>query len=257
MTFAVGAEGFRHAALGHSEQLRDLAQGHRRSLRSGDVDELVAAIDHLFLLCELHGDCLELLADLVDIGGGHGNEVTELSSYSAAADRVSPRVRVEVIFVNMSEPDLLDSVQVAARLGISVGAVYKLRTQNDLFPRPERYSGRSPLYSSVAIDEFMTRRSNRGPSTSGRRPRLVPAGVVDTSVFAERLRQSIADGAGAPEITTQAQLIDMLGLNVVTFGQRMRGRTSWKDSELEFISKRLAVDVSDANDVVNAARAAR
>lgn len=157
----------------------------------------------------------------------------------------------------MSEPDLLDSVQVAARLGISVGAVYKLRTQNESFPHPERYSGRSPLYSAAAIDKFMTRRSTREPSSSGRRPRLIPPGVVDTSMFSERLRQSIADGAGAPEISTQAQLIDRLGLNVVTFGQRMRGRTSWKDSELDTISELLGIDVKDANDVVNTARAAR
>lgn len=157
----------------------------------------------------------------------------------------------------MSETDLLDSVQVAARLGISVGAVYKLRTQNESFPHPERYSGRSPLYSAAAIDEFITRRSTRDPSSSGRRPRLISPGVVDANVFAERLRQNIADGTGAPAITTQAQLIELLGLNVVTFGQRMRGRTSWKDSELDIISERLGVDVSDANDVVNAARAAR
>lgn len=157
----------------------------------------------------------------------------------------------------MSEPDLLDSVQVATRLGISVGAVYKLRTQNDLFPRPERYSGRSPLYAATAIDEFIARRSKREPTSSGRRPRLIPPGVVDSSVFAERLRRSIADGAGAPTITTQAQLIEELGLNVVTFGQRMRGRTRWKDAELDFISEHLGLNVSDANDVVNAARAAR
>lgn len=157
----------------------------------------------------------------------------------------------------MSEPDLLDSVQVAARLGISVEAVYKLRSQHESFPHPERYDGRSPLYSTSAIEEFMARRSNRAPSSSGRRPRVLQAGAVDSSVFAERLRQRIADGAGAPAIATQAQLIELLGLNVVTFGQRMRGRTRWKDSELEIIGEKLGLDVSDANDVVNAARAAR
>ena len=48
----------------------------------------------------------------------------------------------------------------------------------------------------------MTRRSNRSPSTRGRRPRLIPAGVVDTSVFAERLRQSITDGEAYMDVAT-------------------------------------------------------
>lgn len=257
MALAVGAEGFGHAALSHSEQLRDFAQCQRRVVRPGDFDELIAAIDQLIFLGELHGYCLELQADLVNIGGGHGNKVTELSSYSVDVVRVSLLVDPEVIFENMSDRDLLDSAQVAARMRISVGAVYKLHTLNEDFPHPERYRGRSPLYSPTAIDDFMTRRSTPGSSSSGRRPRLIPAGVVDSSVFAERLRQSIAEGAGAPTITTQTQLIETLGLNVVTFGQRMRGRTRWKDSELETISRILSLDVSDANKVVDATRAAR
>src|SRR5690606_24646562 len=96
-------------------------------------DQLVAPIDQLFLLCEFHGYCLELLADLVDIGVGHRNEVTEPSSRSEQDRGVSARsvtlllVLSDVIFVNMSDQELLDSAQVAARLSVTVGTVYKLR----------------------------------------------------------------------------------------------------------------------------------
>lgn len=251
-------ERFGHAPLCHPERRGEFTECDRRGLGASLRDQLVSSIDQLFLLRKLHGDCLELLADLVDIGGVHGNEVTELSSYQSVVGRVSLQVNPKVIFVNMSDAtDLLDSTQVAARLGISVGAVYKLRTQNDLFPHPERYDGRSPLYSADAVEKFIARRSAREPSSSGRRPRLIAPGTVDTNTFSERLRQHIADGAGAPDVTTQAQLINLLSLNVVTFGQRMRGRTRWKDAELAIISERLGIDVSDANDIVNARRTSR
>ena len=77
------------------------------------------------------------------------------------------------------------------------------------------------------------------------------------AAFAERLRAAIADGAGAPEVPTQAALLDLLGLNVVTFGERMRGRTRWTDAELEVIRRTLGVDTTDANEVVDRARAAK
>ncbi|MDZ5146317.1 helix-turn-helix transcriptional regulator [Microbacterium testaceum] len=157
----------------------------------------------------------------------------------------------------MADEVLLTSEQVAARLSVTVESVYKLRTEDEKFPAPTRYSGRSPLYAAAAIDAFVKQRSKREPSARGRRPRLVTSDAVDRSQFPERLRESIASGAGGDSLTTQADLIAELGLNTVTFGQRMRGRTRWKDSELTHIAEKLGVDTTDANAVVDAARSRR
>lgn len=157
----------------------------------------------------------------------------------------------------MSDQELLDSAQVAARLSVTIGTVYKLRTENEAFPSPVRYQGRSPLYSPAAIDTFIAQRSTREPSARGRRPRLTLPHSVDKDQFSERLRERIAAGAGTPSVTTQADLISILGLNSVTFGQRMRGRTRWQDAELSVIADRLDLDVTDANAALDAARAAK
>lgn len=157
-------------------------------------------------------------------------------------------------------PDLngprLDSAQVAARLGVTVGTVYKLRAARQGFPNPVGYSGRSPLYAASAIEEYVVARSLRSPSDRGRRPRVVAAGTVDTGVFAERLRDRIKSGAGRSSVRSQADLIARLGLNIATFGERMRGRTRWKESELQLIADVLDMDVTDANDFVNRGRTA-
>lgn len=152
---------------------------------------------------------------------------------------------------------LLDSAQVAKRLEVQVGTVYKLKATDPAFPRPVNFAGPSPLYSSSDIDRYVEGRSHRAPSARGRRPRTLAPDVVDESVFAERLRAQIRAGAGEPDVTSQADLIELLGLNSITFGQRMRGRTRWADRELEIIAELLDVDVADANAVVDAARAAR
>ncbi|HCS60131.1 MAG TPA: DNA-binding protein [Microbacterium sp.] len=159
--------------------------------------------------------------------------------------------------MNMSDQELLDSAQVAARLSVTIGTVYKLRTEDEAFPSPVRYRGRSPLYSPAAIDAFIAQRSTREPSARGRRPRLTLPDSVDKAQFSERLRDRIATGAGTPSVTTQADLIAILDLNSVTFGQRMRARTRWKDTELAVIADRLDMDVTDANAALDAARAAK
>ena len=160
----------------------------------------------------------------------------------------------------------LTTADVAEKLGVSVVAVYKMRSisnklrragqEGPLLPEPVAIEGNSPLYDEAAIDAFAQERARRAPSQRGRRPRLMP-GLARDAAFAERLRAAIADGAGAPEVPTQAALIDLLGLNVVTFGERMRGRTRWTDAELEVIRRTLGVDTTDANEVVDRARAAK
>lgn len=152
---------------------------------------------------------------------------------------------------------LLDSTQVAKRLEVKVGTVYKLKTTDPTFPKPVSFAGPSPLYSSSDIDRYVEGRSHRAPSARGRRPRTLSPDVVDESVFAERLRTQIRAGVGEPGVMSQADLIELLELNSITFGQRMRGRTRWTDRELEIIAGLLDVDVADANAVVDAARAAR
>lgn len=151
----------------------------------------------------------------------------------------------------------MTSAQVAARLGITVGSVYKLRTGRRGFPQPVGYSGASPMFAADAIEEYVRSRSDRQPSDRGRRPRMVAEGAIDSTLFAERLRARIQSGAGRPGIATQADLIARLGLNIVTFGHRMRGRTRWKSGELEIVADVLGMDTADANDAVDAARGAR
>lgn len=148
----------------------------------------------------------------------------------------------------------LDSAQVATRLGVTVSTVYKLRAERRGFPGPVSYDGRSPMYAASAIEEYVRARSTRQPSDRGRRPRVVAAGAVDADIFPERLRALIQSGAGLPAIGSQADLIARLNLNVVTFGERMRGRTRWKDAELHVIAELLDIDVTDANDIVDQAR---
>ncbi|PQZ53161.1 MULTISPECIES: DNA-binding protein [unclassified Microbacterium] len=148
----------------------------------------------------------------------------------------------------------LTSAQIADLMDVGVSYIYKLRSTDTAFPTPIAYEERSPLYSETAILEYMKARSNRAPSARGRRPRaLVDGENADT--FAQRLRASIMAGEGKPEIDTQRALIEKLGLNSVTFGNRMRGRNRWKDSELAVISELLRIDTSDANDAVTKARA--
>lgn len=152
------------------------------------------------------------------------------------------------------DDNALTSAQIAELMDVGISSIYKLRSTDDAFPPPVAYVKNSPLYSEIAILEYMKARSNRGPSARGRRPRaLIDGENADT--FAQRLRASIMAGEGKPEIDTQRALIEKLGLNSVTFGNRMRGRNRWKDSELAVISKLLRIDTSDANDAVMKVRA--
>lgn len=150
---------------------------------------------------------------------------------------------------------LLDSAQVADRLKVKIGTVYKLKATDPAFPKAASFNGPSPQYWLSDVDQYVEGRSRRSPSARGRRPRLLAPDAIDASVFAERLRAQIKAGAGLPDVRTQADLIRVLGLNSITFGQRMRGRTRWADRELTVIADRLHVDVTDANAVVEAARA--
>lgn len=170
---------------------------------------------------------------------------------------VSLDVTLAVIFMNMTDPDLLDSAQVAQRLAVTIGTVYKLRTEDPNFPRPARYNGRSPLYDAASIDGYISQRSARTPAQRGRRPRRQAHSSIDPTSFAERLRASITAGDGEPDITSQVDLIRMLGLNTVTFGERMRSRTRWKQGELELIAQRLGMSTEDANAIVDAARSVK
>lgn len=145
---------------------------------------------------------------------------------------------------------MLTSAEVAERLEVDITRVYKLRAENQRggnnFPHPRAYQGRSPLYAATDVDAYISERSRRTPSSRGRLPRVREASSIDVDNFPSRLRDAIRSGAGAPEITTQRDLIELLGLNTVTFGQRMRERTRWKPSELELIEKRLQIDTTDA-----------
>lgn len=160
--------------------------------------------------------------------------------------------------MSAAKPDdtALTSAQIAELMDVGIGYVYQLRSTDDAFPAPIAYVKNSPLYSDAAILEYMKARSTREPSARGRRPRtLVDEAEPDT--FAQRLRASIMAGAGKPEINTQRALIEKLGLNSVTFGNRMRGRNRWKDTELTVIAELLGLDTSDANDAIDKARALR
>ncbi|MFJ2535776.1 helix-turn-helix transcriptional regulator [Microbacterium maritypicum] len=148
----------------------------------------------------------------------------------------------------------LTSAQIAELMDVGISYIYKLRSTDSSFPAPIAYEERSPLYSEDAILEYIKARSNRDPSTRGRRPRALADGK-NPETFAQRLRASIMTGAGKPEIDTQRALIEKLGLNSVTFGNRMRGRNRWKESELTVIAELLRIDTSDANDTVANARA--
>lgn len=150
----------------------------------------------------------------------------------------------------------LTSAQIAELMDVGISYVYKLRSTDDAFPPPVSYVKNSPLYSETAILEYMKARSNRAPSARGRRPRTL-VDDAGAGTFAERLRSSILAGDGKPEIDTQRALTEKLGLNSVTFGNRMRGRNRWKDAELTVISELLGLDTSDANDAVDEARARR
>ena len=155
-----------------------------------------------------------------------------------------------------TQPDLhLTSAEVAAKLGVTVATVYKLsvdsRRRLNAFPFPVAFAGRSPLYSEAAIEEFIASRSARKPSARGRRARTE---LVDDGTFAGRVRQAIANGAGLPDAPTQNALAGLLGLNLIPFGERMRGRTRWKPAELEVIQRVLQVDTGDANALVEASQ---
>lgn len=150
----------------------------------------------------------------------------------------------------------LTSAEIAELMDVGISYVYKLRSTDDAFPAPIAYNERSPLYSALAILEYMKARSTREPSARGRRPRTLVDGT-GPGTFAQRLRASIMAGDGKPEIDTQRALIEKLGLNSVTFGNRMRGRNRWKDTELAVIAELLRLDTSDANDAIDKARALR
>lgn len=153
----------------------------------------------------------------------------------------------------------LTSAEVADKMQVKVGWVYKLRVEarhrETGFPNPVAFNGRSPLFSEAAIDAYIAGRAEREPSSRGRPPRT-EIGAPDET-FAGRLRRAIAAGEGRPDVPTQAALIALLDLNVVTFGERMRGRTRWTTAELTRIHELVGVDVDDANDVVDATRASR
>lgn len=261
MSLPVGVQGLRHTSFRHPEQLGDLAGRHRGVLRARPRDQLATSVDQLVLLRELHGNRAETTTDLFRIEVVlHENKVTEPSSWQGGGCGVSLHSRVVaslVIFVIMVDSELLDSAQVAKRLDVTVGRVYKLRVGDPSFPAPVAFRGRSPLYASNDIESFIQERSGRAPATRGRRPRRLAPGVVDPSLFSERLRQTIASGVGRPDVMTQADLIALLGLNPITFGHRMRGRTRWRPSELDEIRRRLGMDTTDANEVVDARRRSR
>lgn len=152
----------------------------------------------------------------------------------------------------------LTSEEVATKLNVSIGWVYKLRVdarRGNGFPNPVGFQGRSPLYSEAAIDAYIAARADRSPSDRGRKSRTEL--TIDDDTFAGRLRRAIANGDGRPDAPTQAALIALLGLNVVTFGERMRGRTRWKESELTLIRSTVGLDTADANEAVTLFRANR
>jgi len=153
--------------------------------------------------------------------------------------------------------------EVAKKMGVSVEAVriYRSNDQNKepgphRFPKPVGYNGRIVLFDEAEIDAYIVARSTHNLGKRGRRPLTTPE-QLQTATFADRVREAIRNGDGLPDIPTQNALAELLGLNSITFGQRMRGRTSWKPSELETIASVLQLDTHDANDAVDAMRAAR
>ncbi|MGO1316923.1 MAG: helix-turn-helix transcriptional regulator [Microbacterium sp.] len=140
---------------------------------------------------------------------------------------------------------------IAERLHVELETVYKLRTASQKhdgpFPRPVGFDRNRPLFDEIDVDAYIASRRAHTPAGAGRRSRIH---VDDSDAFAARLRQAIVDGAGLPDIPTQAELIRRLGLNIVTFGNRMRGTTAWKPAELDLIGNVLNIDTDDANDTV-------
>lgn len=157
----------------------------------------------------------------------------------------------------------ISSAQIAEKMGVSLNTVYVYRSSDRdktpgpaRFPDPVSFEGRTVLFDESAIDAYIKARSDtRG--RAGRPPRTAPRHTGPTASFPDRIRESVTAGAGAPGITTLKQLADALQLNSVTFGERMRGRTTWTQTERERIASILEIDTSDANDQVEQLRAQR
>ena len=157
----------------------------------------------------------------------------------------------------------ISSAQIAEKMGVSLNTVYVYRSSDrdktpgpSRFPDPIGFDGRTVLFDESAIDAYIKARSDtRG--RAGRPPRTAPRHTGPTAPFPDRLREAIAAGAGAPDITTLKQLAEALQLNNVTFGERMRGRTTWTAEERELIASTLGIDTSDANLQVEQLRADR
>lgn len=157
----------------------------------------------------------------------------------------------------------ISSAQIAEKMGVSLNTVYVYRSSDRdktpgpaRFPDPVGFDGRTVLFDESAIDAYIKARSDTH-GRAGRPPRTAPRHTGPTAPFPDRIREAVTAGAGAPSITTLKQLADALQLSAVTFGERMRGHTTWTPEEREHIASVLGVDVSDANDQVDQIRAAR
>lgn len=148
----------------------------------------------------------------------------------------------------------ISSTEIAEKMGVSLNTVYVYRSADrnkprgpERFPDPVGFEGRTVLFDESAIDAYIRARSEKSTGLQGRPPRTTSRPTGPDAPFADRLREAVRAGAGAPDITTLKKLADVLGLNTVTLGQRMRGRTTWRAAELELIEKLLDVRTTDAN----------
>lgn len=157
----------------------------------------------------------------------------------------------------------VSSDEIAKKMGVSLNTVYVYRSNDrskppgpTRFPEPVGYDGRTVLFDEAEIDAYIEARSQR-TGTAGRPPRTAQPDDNSEVPFATRVRQAVAARAGEPDVPTLRQLAAHLSLNTITLGERLRGRTAWKDEELAAIEQLLSIDTSDANDHVQLMRAQR
>lgn len=157
-----------------------------------------------------HREMLDMFDDYVPNAAGERSRATMMTVLGMAEAKRYPTGKPY-------DDTALTSAQIAELMDVGISSIYKLRSTDDAFPTPVAYVKNSPLYSETAVLEYMKMRSNRA---RGRRPRtrFTDAGPAP---FAERIRASILAGDGKPEIDTQRALTEKLGLNSVTFGNRM------------------------------------
>ncbi|WP_329013286.1 hypothetical protein OG271_04110 [Micromonospora rifamycinica] len=72
--------------------------------------------------------------------------------------------------------DYLDSTDLAARLGVKVASIHRMRTRGDL-PKPDRMIGRSPAWRPATIDAWQASRPGHGWRGSSTDP--APPAPVD------------------------------------------------------------------------------